>query len=144
MLQLAEQGRTNIKMISYMRFDRCIQVLFDALAVKYMTAFCLDGVLRNIIAQAAYGRLPFFSEHTSIVLAADYEIRMASHLAHPRNQTEDIGVIYSCPGGIRRLPFGVKKKNSLLRSVPASTYVLNWRFASENRLRYSSFSSGLK
>jgi hypothetical protein len=93
-----------------MRFDRCVQVLFDALAVKYMTAFCLDGVLRNIVAQATYGRLPFFSEDTSIVLAADYEIGMASHLTHPRNQAENIGVIYSCPGGVRHFPFGAKKK----------------------------------
>jgi hypothetical protein len=92
-----------------MRFDRCVQVLFDAFAVKYMSAFCLDGVLRNIVAQAAYGGLPFFSEHTGIVLAANYEIGVASHLTHSRNQTEDIGVIYSCPGGIRHFPFGAKK-----------------------------------
>lgn len=68
-----------------------MKVLFDALAVKNMPAFCLDGVFRNIVAQSAHSGLPFsFSELASIVLAADYEIGVASHLAHTRNQAKDI------------------------------------------------------
>jgi hypothetical protein len=126
-----------------MCFDRCVQVLFDAFAVKNMPAFCLDSILRNIVAQPAYGGLHIvISKRTSILLAANYEIGVARHLSHARNQTEDIGVVCGCPSVISALPFGAK--DSLLRSVPASTYVLNCRFASENRLRYNSFSSGLK
>ena len=79
-----------------MGFNGCVQVLLDALA------FRLDGILRHIIAQSAHGGLAFFvTEHTSIVPAADYEIGMAGHLTHARDQTEDIGVICSCAWMIR-------------------------------------------
>jgi hypothetical protein len=63
-----------------------------------VSAFRLDGILCDIVAQSAHSGLPLFvPEHTSIVLAADYEIGMAGHLAHARNQTEDIGIICSRP-----------------------------------------------
>ena len=81
-----------------MCFDRRVQVLLDAFAVKNMPAFRLDGVLCDIIAQPTHRRFPvFFAKQSSVVLAANYEIRMARQLAHRRNQAEDIGVVYKCP-----------------------------------------------
>jgi hypothetical protein len=83
-------------MTSYVGFNRCIQVLFDTFAVKNVPTFCLDAILHHIVAQSAHGGLTFFSaKHTGIVLAADYEIGMAGHLTHARNQTEDIRVVCS-------------------------------------------------
>jgi hypothetical protein len=80
-----------------MRFGRCVEVLFDALAVKNVAAFCLDGILRDIITQAAYSDLLLlvFIEYSSIAPAADDEIGMTGHLAHARYQSEDVGVVYS-------------------------------------------------
>ena len=87
-----------------MCFDGCIQVLPDTFAVKNVPAFCLNGILRDIVAQSTHGGFAiFFPEHPSIVLAADYEIGMASHLAHACDETEDIGVVYSCPSVNSRL-----------------------------------------
>ena len=83
---------------SYMRFDRCVEVLFDALAIKNVAAFCLDGILRDIITQSAYSGLLLllFVEYSSIAPAANYEIGMTGHLTHARNQSEDVGVVCSC------------------------------------------------
>jgi hypothetical protein len=81
-----------------MRFGRCVEVLFDALAVKNVAAFCLDGILRDIITQSAYSDFLVlnFVEYSSIASAADYKIGMTGHLAHARNQSEDVGVVCSC------------------------------------------------
>jgi len=78
-----------------MRFGRCVKVLFDALAVKNVAAFCLDSILRDIITQSAYSDLLLlvFVEYSSIAPAADYEIGMTGQLAHARNQSEDVGVV---------------------------------------------------
>jgi hypothetical protein len=128
---------------SHMGFDRCVEIPSDALAVKNVAAFCLDGILRDIVAQSAYGNIPlFFAEYPSIVPAADYKIWVAGHLTHTRNQTEDVGIICGCAWSSGVALF--MAQDSLLSNVPVSTYVLNCRFASEDRLRYSSFSSGLK
>lgn len=86
---------------SYVGFNGCVQVLFDAFAVENVPTFCLDGILHHIVAQSAHGGFTLFAEHAGIVLAADYEIGMAGHLTHARNQTEDIGVVCSCPRVIR-------------------------------------------
>ncbi len=83
-------------MQTHMCFDRCVQVLLDTFAIENMPAFRLDGVLRDIIAQATNRGLPFFAEHASVVLAANYEIGMARHLTHARYQGKDVGVVYKC------------------------------------------------
>jgi hypothetical protein len=87
----------NVKYQYYVGFNRCVQVLPDALAVENVPASRLESILRHIVAQSAHGGLTFVAERTGIVLAADYEIGMAGHLTHARNQTEDIGVVCSCP-----------------------------------------------
>ena len=78
----------------YLGFNRCIQVLLDALAIENMPTFRLDGVLRHIVAQSAHRGLAFVAEY---FLTADHEIGMARHLAHARDQAEDIGVVCIVP-----------------------------------------------
>ena len=81
-----------------MCLDRRVQVLLDAFAVKNMPAFRLNGILCDIIAQPTHSRFPVFcAKESSVVLAANYEIRMARQLTHTRNKAKDIGVICKCP-----------------------------------------------
>jgi hypothetical protein len=80
-----------------MCIDGGVEVLFDALAVKNVVTFCLDGIFCDVIAQSAYGDLHLFVKYSSIAPAADYEVGMTGHLTHARNQSEDIGVVCSCP-----------------------------------------------
>jgi hypothetical protein len=62
-------------------------VLLDPFAVKNVLAFRSNGFLCDIIAQPTDSRLP-------VLLPANYEFGMASHLTHAGNQTENIGVLY--------------------------------------------------
>jgi hypothetical protein len=79
---------------TYICFDGRVQVLLDAFAIEYVPAFCLNGILRDIVAQSTHGGFAIFSsEHLCVILASDYEIGMAGHLTHARDKTEDIGIV---------------------------------------------------
>lgn len=90
-ITISMAAERTIKFQYYVGFNRCVQVLLDALAVENVPTFRLNGILRHIVAQSAHGGLTIFAtEHSGIFLAADYEIGMTGHLTHARNQTEDI------------------------------------------------------
>jgi hypothetical protein len=57
--------------------------LLDALAIKDVAAFGLDGVLCNVVTDAAYSGLleVVVGEATCVRLAPQNKIRMASHLS---------------------------------------------------------------
>jgi hypothetical protein len=59
--------------------------LFDALAVEYMVAFGLDGILRNITAESTDGGFASLigaQKLACVGLAAEHKIWVASHLPH--------------------------------------------------------------
>jgi hypothetical protein len=65
-------------------FDSSLDVLLDAFTVKDMPTLRLDGVLGNVIANAADGGFSdiFRVERLDVCFALEYEIGMTSHLPH--------------------------------------------------------------
>lgn len=82
------KGRTHLS------FKSGFEVLLDALSVEDMMALGLNRVFRKLVAQATDCAFTFVWDIGGrIGLATDDEIRMASHLPHAGQQTEDVRVV---------------------------------------------------
>ena len=73
-------------------FNSSFDILFDAFAVKDVPALRLNGVLRNIVANAADRGFPdvFCFKRVRVRFALEDEIGMTSHLPHSGKTAQQV------------------------------------------------------
>jgi hypothetical protein len=75
--------------------DRSVEVLFDTLPIEDVLTLGSNAILDDLIAQPTHNGFTIVlrKELAVVVLAPQHKVRMAGHLTHACEQTEDVRVV---------------------------------------------------
>ena len=73
--------------------------MLDAFAVEDVPTFCLNSILRELVAKSANSTFSVFvlHEHAGVVLASKNKIRVARHLTHTGEPNDEISTVQVWP-----------------------------------------------